>query len=64
MRFMQNLKNFSATDKLDFIRILKFKKITAGQRITSYTNTLDSFNLIIKGQVGIFYPDLLKIKLL
>jgi hypothetical protein len=35
MRFMQNLKNFSATDKNDFIKILKFKKVTAGQRITS-----------------------------
>jgi len=33
------------------------KKVEAGQRFFSSNDKIDSFVLIIKGKVGVFYPD-------
>lgn len=40
----------------------KIKRLSAGERIYQSLDKLDTFNVIIKGKVGIFYPDLAKIK--
>jgi hypothetical protein len=41
LRFVQALKHFSVTDKLEFLKVFKMKKIVAGQRIPVYGETID-----------------------
>ena len=62
--FMKLLKHFAFSEKIEMLKFLKLKKINAGQRFFPGSDRVDSFNLVLKGKVGIFYPDADKIKLL
>ena len=56
--FFSTLKHFSFSDKVELIKCLKIKKVTAGTRFFGNTDRIDSFNLLMKGKVGVFYPEL------
>lgn len=36
---------------------MKLKKFKAGERIAAQSDTIDAYHLIVKGKVGVFYPD-------
>lgn len=56
-RFYKTLDHFSETDMLDLLRCFELKKVRPGFRFFEPEDTLDSFVLILKGKVGIFYPE-------
>ena len=39
------------------MKLFRVKKMAPGQRFFMGTETIDSFNLLMKGKIGIFYPD-------
>ncbi len=57
VRFMQNMKQFEEQDLLDFAKEFKLRHIPAGSRVYSSYDKFESFNLIISGNMGIFYID-------
>jgi hypothetical protein len=61
-RFYQLLTHFSAQDKLDLVKCFEVKCLKPGQRFYKGTDRIDSFNLVVKGKVGVFYPDAPAIK--
>ena len=63
MRFMQGLKDFTDNDKLDIFRCFKLERLVPGQRVFGQSDKIDFFAVILKGKVGIYYPDHLKVKL-
>ena len=62
--FMKLLKHFTFSEKVEMLKFCKLKKVSAGQRFFPGSDRIDSFNLVLKGKVGIFYPSAAKIKLL
>jgi hypothetical protein len=62
MRFMQRLPNFELSDKLAMLKLFKIRKLAPGKRITSHGEYIDSFHLILKGKIGIFYGDQKRIR--
>lgn len=62
LSFMKQLKHFTFHEKVELLKLFKLKKISAGSRFFVDSDRIDSFNLILKGKVGIFYPDNAKIK--
>ena len=36
---------------------MKLKKFKAGERIAAQSDTIDAYHLIVKGKIGVFYPD-------
>jgi len=61
---MKRLRHFSFAERVEMLKFLKLKKVSAGQRFFPGSDCIDSFNLLLKGKVGIFYPNISKIKLL
>lgn len=57
VRFMQNMKQFEESDLLYLAKEFKLRHIPAGSRVYSSYDKLESFNLIISGNMGIFYID-------
>lgn len=55
--WIKQYRNFQAQDKLELLKCFKLKKLGPGQRIAAHSETIDDYNLILKGRVGIFYPD-------
>jgi len=43
------------------MRLLKVKKLAPGQRFFAGLDHIDSFNLLLKGKIGIYYPEREKI---
>lgn len=39
------------------MKLFRVKKMAPGQRFFIGTDTIDSFNLLMRGKIGIFYPD-------
>ena len=62
LSFMKQLKHFTFSEKVELLKLFKLKKINAGSRFFTDSDRIDCFNLILKGKVGIFYPDSVKIK--
>ena len=56
-RFDRHLKNFQRQDRLELLDCFKLKKVQAGQRICTHSTTIGTFCLLIKGKVGIFFPE-------
>ena len=48
---------------MQLAKFFKIRYVPAGQRVYVNTDKIDSFNLILKGRMGIYYPDLNKIKI-
>jgi len=59
---MKTLKHFSFAEKVELLKCFKVRKINAGTRFFAGTDNIDSFNLLMRGKIGVFYPDLPKIK--
>jgi len=58
MRWMENLNHFTLNEKLEIMRQFRIKKLNPGQRVFTHpSENLDSFNIILKGKIGIFYID-------
>lgn len=57
MKWVQGLKKFEFADKVDLLKCLTLQKYEAGNRLEGYSDNIDSYHLILKGKVGIFYPD-------
>jgi len=62
--FMKLLKHFSFLEKIEMLKFAKLKKMHVGQRFFPGSDRIDSFNLILKGKVGIFYPEAETIELI
>jgi hypothetical protein len=55
------MKQFSHQDKVELLRLLKIKRLSPGQRFFAGIDQIDSFNLLMKGKIGIYYPEREKI---
>lgn len=44
------------------MRCFKGQKVAPGQRIFGQSEKMDTFCLILKGKVGIFYPEAAQVK--
>ena len=57
--FDSTFAHFTAVDRMELMRSFKLKRLSPGQRVAPYhLDYIDSFNLILKGKIGVFYPDL------
>ena len=57
LRFMQALKGFTDSDKVELLKCFKLQKAMPGQRIYGASEKIDKFALVLKGKVSIWYPD-------
>jgi hypothetical protein len=58
MRFTKTLKNFTDSDKVELMKQFRIQKVLPGQRIFDQkSEKIDRFALILRGKVGIYYPD-------
>ena len=62
MKFIRSLSDFSEADKVGLLNCFELYTFQPGQRIFGKGFNLDSFNLILKGKVGILGPDTETIK--
>lgn len=56
MKFYKSLVSFTDQDLLDLCRCFELVEVSAGERFYD-KNYLDRFCLILKGKVGVFYPE-------
>ena len=47
---------------MEFAKGFKIKRFRPGERVYQTQDKLDSFNIVIRGKMGIFYQDLQKIR--
>lgn len=60
---MKNFNTYTLQDQLDLAKSFEKVILRPGERIYQPKNDkLDSFNIILKGKVGIFYPEISKLK--
>lgn len=57
MEWVKKLKKFEFADKVDLLKCLTLQKYEAGHRIERHSDNIDSYHLILKGKVGIFFPE-------
>jgi hypothetical protein len=57
-RFYKTLDHFAETDMLDLFRSFELRKVKPGFRFFESTDKLDSFVLVLRGKIGIFYPEI------
>lgn len=62
-RFIKNFRNYTLHDQLDLARSFKKTEFKPGERpYVPKTDSLDSFNIILQGRVGIYYQDHAKLR--
>lgn len=47
----------SPQDIIELLRLFKIKTYAPGERFFPGTEHIDSFNVLLKGRIGIYYPD-------
>ncbi len=60
--FVKSLKHFTFSEKVELLKCFKVRKVNAGTRFFAGSDKIDSFNLLMRGKIGVLYPDLQKIK--
>lgn len=56
-RFSKRMENFLQSDKYDLLRSIKLLDVKPGHRFYQQTDSINKFYIILKGTIGIFYPD-------
>ena len=54
MKFVKGLSDFTDSDKLTMLKSFHLVSLRAGQRIQPDSDKLDSFNIVLKGKIGVF----------
>ena len=63
MPWSKGLQHFINPNKVQLMRQFTLKKLGPGSRISAWQlDYIDSYNIILKGSVGIFYPDMARIR--
>lgn len=55
-------RKFEFIDKLEILKAFKIKEYKAGDRLNRHQEAIQQFNVVLKGKIGILYPDLQKMK--
>ena len=65
MNWIGCLKGYTDANKIQLLKCFTIKKLKQGQRVSAWQfDYIDSFNLILRGKIGIFYPDQQKIRVM
>ena len=63
-RFMENFKHYTKQDQQDLAQSFEKVILMPGDRVYTNFDKLDSFNIILKGKIGVFFVEQTKMKAL